>query len=59
MNDRVTATFYSPTGGYVVVALIGHDGDDGESWADLVSCLVERGYVHHDGDGHVPRSKRR
>lgn len=44
-------TFRSPTGGYVVVAVV--DGDD-VGWTHLVETLGGRGYVLDglDGDGH-------
>lgn len=44
-------TFRSPTGGYVVAAVV--DGDV-DGWAHLVETLRGRGYALDgmDGDGH-------
>ena len=38
--NRRLGAFRSPTGGYVIVASAGPDGD----WTHLVETLVERGY---------------
>ena len=48
MSDRYEATFVSPTGGYVVVALV---DDGGDGWRHLVDTLLERGYVLSNVDG--------
>lgn len=48
---RQQGTFISPTGGYVVAAVV--DGDTA-AWTHLVETLSERGYALDgvDGDGH-------
>jgi hypothetical protein len=48
--SRHEATFRSPTGGYVVVAVV--DGENG--WAHLEETLRDRGYVLDGVNGDAP-----